>query len=86
MNASEPVDSIEAASPPPRRTRQARVCWGSQVVARLALLIGFESRLWTAYQGLERPHSVRNIVLATQRGAPRGETQWHGYDASRNHW
>jgi (E)-4-hydroxy-3-methylbut-2-enyl-diphosphate synthase len=32
MNADEPVDLIEAASPAPRRSRQARVRWGSHVV------------------------------------------------------
>jgi (E)-4-hydroxy-3-methylbut-2-enyl-diphosphate synthase len=32
MNAPEPVDIIEAATPAPRRSRQARVTWGSHVV------------------------------------------------------
>jgi (E)-4-hydroxy-3-methylbut-2-enyl-diphosphate synthase len=32
MNAAEPVDIIEAATPAPRRSRQARVAWGSHVV------------------------------------------------------
>ena len=32
MNAPDPVDIIEAASPAPRRSRQARVAWGSHVV------------------------------------------------------
>jgi (E)-4-hydroxy-3-methylbut-2-enyl-diphosphate synthase len=32
MNADEPVDLIEAAAPAPRRSRQARVRWGSHVV------------------------------------------------------
>jgi (E)-4-hydroxy-3-methylbut-2-enyl-diphosphate synthase len=32
MNADDPVDLIEAARPAPRRSRQARVCWGDHVV------------------------------------------------------
>ena len=32
MNAPEAVDIIEAASPAPRRSRQARVTWGDHVV------------------------------------------------------
>ena len=32
MNAPDPVDISEAASPAPRRSRQARVAWGSHVV------------------------------------------------------
>ncbi len=32
MNAPEPLDIIEAAAPAPRRSRQARVVWGSRVV------------------------------------------------------
>ncbi|MBX3602185.1 MAG: flavodoxin-dependent (E)-4-hydroxy-3-methylbut-2-enyl-diphosphate synthase [Rubrivivax sp.] len=32
MNAPDPVDIIEAASPAPRRSRQARVAWGDHVV------------------------------------------------------
>ncbi len=32
MNAREPLDLIEMAGPPPRRTRQARVVWGDRVV------------------------------------------------------
>jgi (E)-4-hydroxy-3-methylbut-2-enyl-diphosphate synthase len=32
MNANDLLDTIEAAAPAPRRTRQARVAWGDQVV------------------------------------------------------
>jgi (E)-4-hydroxy-3-methylbut-2-enyl-diphosphate synthase len=32
MNANDLLDPIEAAAPAPRRTRQARVAWGDQVV------------------------------------------------------
>ena len=32
MNAADPIDIIEAASPAPRRSRQARVAWGDHVV------------------------------------------------------
>ena len=32
MNAPEPLDIIDAAAPAPRRSRQARVVWGSRVV------------------------------------------------------
>jgi (E)-4-hydroxy-3-methylbut-2-enyl-diphosphate synthase len=32
MNAPEPLDIIDAAAPAPRRSRQARVTWGSRVV------------------------------------------------------
>jgi (E)-4-hydroxy-3-methylbut-2-enyl-diphosphate synthase len=32
MNAPEPLDIIDAASPAPRRSRQARVVWGQRVV------------------------------------------------------